>query len=116
ERETLEIHRAHDSFVVLRDIGTQHLDGEHGGRVVGRGESVDRPQPAGDDGDRALVAEPRPRRIAFPPTRLLFDIAPKEETPARTPWWLTLLRLTLAAQPPQHRQAEQAEEHERLGE
>jgi hypothetical protein len=40
---------------------------------------------------------PRPRRIAFPPARLLFDIAPKEETPARTPWWLTLLRLTLAA-------------------
>ena len=40
---------------------------------------------------------PRPRRIAFPPTRLLFDLAPKEETPARTPWWLTLLRLMLAA-------------------
>jgi hypothetical protein len=40
---------------------------------------------------------PRPRQIAFPPTRLLFDIAPREETPARTPWWLTLLRLTLAA-------------------
>jgi len=39
---------------------------------------------------------PRPRRIAFPPARLLFDIAPKEETPSRTPWWLTLLRLTLA--------------------
>ena len=36
---------------------------------------------------------PRPRRIEFPPTRLLFDIAPKEETPSRTPWWLTLLRL-----------------------
>jgi hypothetical protein len=40
---------------------------------------------------------PRPRRIEFPPARLLFDIAPKEETPSRTPWWLTLLRLTLAA-------------------
>jgi hypothetical protein len=40
---------------------------------------------------------PRPRRIDFPPTRLLFEIAPKEETPSRTPWWLTLLRLTLAA-------------------
>jgi hypothetical protein len=40
---------------------------------------------------------PRPRRVDFPPTRLLFEIAPKEETPARTPWWLTLLRLTLAA-------------------
>ncbi len=40
---------------------------------------------------------PRPRRVSFPPTRLLFDIAPREETPSRTPWWLTLLRLTLAA-------------------
>jgi hypothetical protein len=40
---------------------------------------------------------PQPRRVAFPPTRLLFDITPREETPRRTPWWLTLLRLTLAA-------------------
>src|ERR1700739_1435073 len=40
---------------------------------------------------------PRPRRLDFPPPRLLLDIAPKEETPARTPWWLTLLRLVLAA-------------------
>jgi hypothetical protein len=39
---------------------------------------------------------PQPRRIDFPPTRLLFDIHPREETPRRTPWWLTLLRLTLA--------------------
>jgi hypothetical protein len=43
------------------------------------------------------VMPPRPRRIEFPPTRLLFDIAPKEETPSRTPWWLTLLRLMAAA-------------------
>jgi Domain of unknown function (DUF4159)/Aerotolerance regulator N-terminal len=40
---------------------------------------------------------PRPQRINFPPTRLLMEIAPQEETPARTPWWLTLLRLLLAA-------------------
>jgi hypothetical protein len=40
---------------------------------------------------------PQPRRVDFPPTRLLFDLTPKEETPRRTPWWLTLLRLTLAA-------------------
>jgi hypothetical protein len=40
---------------------------------------------------------PRPRRLDFPPTRLLLEIAPREETPARTPWWLTLLRLVLAA-------------------
>jgi hypothetical protein len=42
------------------------------------------------------LVPPRPRRIDFPPARLLFEIAPKEETPARTPWWLTLLRLALA--------------------
>jgi Domain of unknown function (DUF4159)/Aerotolerance regulator N-terminal len=43
------------------------------------------------------VMPPRPRRLEFPPTRLLFDIAPKEETPSRTPWWLTALRLAAAA-------------------
>ncbi len=40
---------------------------------------------------------PRPLRLEFPPTRLLLEIAPREETPARTPWWLTLMRLALAA-------------------
>ena len=40
---------------------------------------------------------PRPRSLDFPPTRLLLEIAPREETPARTPWWLTLMRLALAA-------------------
>ena len=43
------------------------------------------------------VMPPRPRRVEFPPTRLLFDIQPREETPSRTPWWLTALRLTAAA-------------------
>src|SRR5258708_33837273 len=43
------------------------------------------------------VMPPRPRRIDFPPTRLLFDIAPREEPPSRTPWWLTALRLLAAA-------------------
>jgi len=43
------------------------------------------------------LVPPRPRRIDFPPTRILFEIAPKEETPSRTPWWLILLRLLLAA-------------------
>ena len=43
------------------------------------------------------VMPPRPRRVDFPPTRLLLEIAPKEETPARTPWWLTALRLAAAA-------------------
>ena len=43
------------------------------------------------------LVPPKPRLVRFPPTRLLLEIEPKEETPARTPWWLTLLRLLLAA-------------------
>jgi hypothetical protein len=40
---------------------------------------------------------PKPRLEQFPPTRLLLEITPKEEQPARSPWWLTALRLLLAA-------------------
>ncbi|MCC6982153.1 MAG: DUF4159 domain-containing protein [Bauldia sp.] len=43
------------------------------------------------------LTPPRPRVEAFPPLRLLLEIARKEETPAKSPWWLTLLRLLLAA-------------------
>lgn len=43
------------------------------------------------------LTPPRPREIAFPPMRLLLDIDQHEETPQRSPWWLTLLRLLLAA-------------------
>ncbi len=43
------------------------------------------------------VTPPAPRRIAFPAIRLLFGLVPREETPARTPWWLILLRMVLAA-------------------
>src|SRR5918994_2276196 len=43
------------------------------------------------------VTPPQPRRIAFPPLRILLDLLPQKETPARTPWWLLLLRLTIAA-------------------
>ncbi|ADZ69587.1 DUF4159 domain-containing protein [Polymorphum gilvum] len=43
------------------------------------------------------LTPPRPREITFPPTRLLLDIEKREETPQRSPWWLTLLRLLLAA-------------------
>ena len=43
------------------------------------------------------VTPPSPRRIAFPAIRLLFGLAAREETPARTPWWLLALRLLLAA-------------------
>jgi hypothetical protein len=40
---------------------------------------------------------PRPRRIVFPPTRLLAGLRPDERTPARSPWWLTALRMIVAA-------------------
>jgi hypothetical protein len=43
------------------------------------------------------LTPPRPRIEAFPPLRILLEIARKEETPAKSPWWLTLLRLLLAA-------------------
>jgi hypothetical protein len=43
------------------------------------------------------LTPPKPRSERFPPTRLLLEIAKKEEQPARSPWWLTALRLTLAA-------------------
>jgi len=43
------------------------------------------------------VPPPAPRRIPFPAIRLLRDLPVKEETPARTPWWLLLLRVLAAA-------------------
>ena len=43
------------------------------------------------------VTPPAPRRIAFPAIRLLLGLTPREETPARTPWWLILLRTVVAA-------------------
>jgi hypothetical protein len=43
------------------------------------------------------ITPPQPKRVDFPPLRILADILPERETPARTPWWLLLLRLTLAA-------------------
>ena len=43
------------------------------------------------------VTPPAPRRIPFPAIRLLFGLTPREETPARTPWWLILLRMAIAA-------------------
>src|SRR5881227_268640 len=42
------------------------------------------------------VTPPAPRRIVFPAIRLLLGLTPREETPARTPWWLILLRTVLA--------------------
>ncbi len=43
------------------------------------------------------VTPPAPKRIVFPPLRLLFGLRSSEETPARTPWWLLLMRLVAAA-------------------
>ncbi|MBM6592802.1 DUF4159 domain-containing protein [Microvirga pudoricolor] len=43
------------------------------------------------------VTPPQPKRVDFPPLRILADLLPQRETPARTPWWLLLIRLTLAA-------------------
>ena len=43
------------------------------------------------------VTPPAPRHIVFPAIRLLLGLVPREETPARTPWWLILLRTIIAA-------------------
>ena len=43
------------------------------------------------------VTPPAPRRVRFPALRLLMDLVPREETPAKTPLWLILLRMALAA-------------------
>ena len=43
------------------------------------------------------VTPPAPRRVAFPPFLLLARLVSPERTPARTPWWLLLLRLLIAA-------------------
>src|SRR5690348_6507393 len=43
------------------------------------------------------VTPPAPRTETFPAIRLLAGLRAKEETPARTPWWLLLLRMIAAA-------------------
>src|SRR5918993_1158390 len=43
------------------------------------------------------ITPPQPARVDFPPLRILADLLPERETPARTPWWLLLIRLALAA-------------------
>ncbi len=40
---------------------------------------------------------PAPRLVSFPPIRLILALRSNEETPDRTPWWLILLRMILAA-------------------
>jgi hypothetical protein len=43
------------------------------------------------------VTPPAPRRLRFPAIRLLLGLVQREETPARTPLWLILLRMLLVA-------------------
>lgn len=40
---------------------------------------------------------PRPKQVQFPATRILVGIENEEKTPAKTPWWLLLIRLAAAA-------------------
>ena len=42
------------------------------------------------------VTPPAPRTESFPAIRLLMGLRAREETPARTPWWLLLLRMVAA--------------------
>ncbi len=43
------------------------------------------------------VTPPPPARIPFPPLQLILDLKKPDATPARTPLWLLLLRMALAA-------------------
>jgi len=43
------------------------------------------------------LTPPKPQQEIFPPARILAQLLKREETPAQSPWWLTLLRLLLAA-------------------
>jgi len=42
------------------------------------------------------VTPPRPRRIDFPPLKIMADLVAKRELPAHTPWWLLALRMAVA--------------------
>jgi hypothetical protein len=43
------------------------------------------------------ITPPRPALVPFPPLRLILGIRSRNETASRTPWWLLLLRLAIAA-------------------
>lgn len=43
------------------------------------------------------LTPPKPQTEVFPPLRILAKVLRKEETPHQSPWWLTLLRLLMAA-------------------
>ena len=43
------------------------------------------------------LTPPKPQTEIFPPLKILARVMRKEETPHQSPWWLTLLRLIMAA-------------------
>ncbi|GEO83965.1 MULTISPECIES: DUF4159 domain-containing protein [Alphaproteobacteria] len=43
------------------------------------------------------LTPPRPTSEVFPPLRILAGVLKRDETPSKSPWWLTLLRMALAA-------------------
>ncbi|MDQ2634706.1 MAG: BatA domain-containing protein, partial [Pseudomonadota bacterium] len=43
------------------------------------------------------LTPPKPQTEIFPPLKILARVLRKEETPHQSPWWLTLLRLLIAA-------------------
>lgn len=43
------------------------------------------------------LTPPKPRSEIFPPLKILARVLKREETPQQSPWWLTLLRLLMAA-------------------
>lgn len=43
------------------------------------------------------MTPPRPLRLVFPPVRLMLGLDARTQTPATSPWWLTALRVLIAA-------------------
>ncbi|SIQ21658.1 N-terminal double-transmembrane domain-containing protein [Rhizobium sp. RU35A] len=43
------------------------------------------------------LTPPRPKAEVFPPLAILATVLKRQETPSKSPWWLTLLRMALAA-------------------
>jgi hypothetical protein len=43
------------------------------------------------------LTPPRPKAEVFPPLAILAMVLKRQETPAKSPWWLTLLRMLMAA-------------------
>ncbi|WP_137130347.1 DUF4159 domain-containing protein [Rhizobium sp. FY34] len=43
------------------------------------------------------LTPPRPKSEVFPPLAILATVLKRQETPANSPWWLTLLRILMAA-------------------